>query len=1168
MPEPSEHEIEVFNMALELPAAERAAYLDRECAGDPALRRRLEELLKANEESCACLEGLAAVPPGPGGTVRASLVPAEKPGDRIGRYKLLQQIGEGGCGVVYMAEQEEPVRRRVALKVIKLGMDTKSVIARFEAERQALALMDHPNIAKVLDAGATETGRPYFVMELVRGVKITDYCDQNNLSTVTRLELFVQVCQAIQHAHQKGIIHRDIKPSNVLVADHDGVPVPKIIDFGIAKATTGQPLTDKTLFTAFEQFMGTPAYMSPEQATLSGLDIDTRSDIYSLGALLYELLTGNTPFEANRLFKSGLDEIRRVIREEEPRRPSTRLQTLKAAEQTMVAGRRQCEPQKLFGIIRGDLDWIVMKALEKDRARRYETANGLAMDVQRYLKDDPIVAHPPGNFYRLQKLARRHKLAFFAAGAVTAALVIGLGVATVALVRIQRADRQIRQAKDEATEKLRASYMAEARALRTSGQQGQRFASLDAIRNAAAIRGDMALRNEAIASLTVSDLRVAKEVILKGQGHIANELVRFDLNLEKYAVGDADGNISIRAVTNDALSAVLPAPGFSMRTLRQFSPDSRYLRATYQGANEHYSDWVWDLKRQTPLLKELPCGRPTGGRGDLIGDLAGDFSSDSRLFTRCQMDGTLSIYELESGKEIKRLPGPRLFNLLILNPAGTRLACCSQAGPTVEIRDVESGRMTATLTCPAEATFVAWSPDGRRLATGCYDYSIYIWDVETGQRQAALEGPNGAIISLAFNHAGNVLASGSFDGVTRLWEPDSGRQLASHPGSSSELQFSADDRRLLGWWNLAHFGSLEVADSREFHLLYTPRVGRFGGGISCPEFSADGRILVVSTGKQIRFWDTFSGEQIASFAREQCETHIFQPDGRGLILMDWFRGAHRRALEQSGGPTSSAYRLGKPQPLFNRAGLYDGTLSFSGRYFAFTREAEDESVVLDLNDPSAKPVVLRPDPMVDRIALSPDGHWAATSSWHTSLLKIWDAYSGALVRTLAMPARTLATFSPDGHWLATSTVEYQLWEVGSWRPKGPPKPGCGIPEWSFTAFSPDSQVMARDRDGTKVELFETLTEKPLGTLEAPGSTGIGRFKFSPDGNHLAILQLDRQVQLWDLRLIRQDLKEMRLDWDMPPLAAKPMADTRPVTLEIESDADSQADAANGGVTNK
>ena len=469
MNEPPSPEVAVFAAASDLPVDQRGAYLDQACAGDVALRRQVEALLKVHDDAGNFFEKLASVAqptavegamPGSTGTIRLPGIATEKAGDRIGRYKLLQQIGEGGCGVVYMAEQEEPVRRRVALKVIKLGMDTKSVIARFEAERQALALMDHPNIAKVLEAGATETGRPYFVMELVRGIKITDYCDQNNLSTVARLELFIQVCQAIQHAHQKGIIHRDIKPSNILVADHDGVPVPKIIDFGIAKATTDQRLTDKTLFTAFEQFIGTPAYMSPEQAKLSGLDIDTRSDIYSLGVLLYELLTAKTPFEAKRLLEAGLDEVRRIIREEEPLRPSTRLQMLDAAEQTTLAKHRQSDPPKLAHLIRGDLDWIVMKALEKDRSRRYETANGLAADIQRHLANEPVAACPPSNFYRLQKMVRRNKLVVAAITGVIGSLILGLGTSTWFLLRERQALQETAIAKaNEAMlrEKLRES---------------------------------------------------------------------------------------------------------------------------------------------------------------------------------------------------------------------------------------------------------------------------------------------------------------------------------------------------------------------------------------------------------------------------------------------------------------------------------------------------------------------------------------------------------------------------------------------------------------------------------------------------------------------------------------------------------------------------------------
>ena len=351
-------------------------------------------------------------------------LPQEGPGDRIRQYKLLQKIGEGGCGVVYMAEQEEPVRRRVALKVIKLGVETAQVIARFEAERQALALMDHPNIARVFDAGATDAGRPFFVMELVRGIKITDFCEQNDLSPKERLDLFIQVCQAIQHAHQKGIIHRDIKPSNVLVTQQDNVAMPKVIDFGIAKATADQRLTDKTLFTAFEQFIGTPAYMSPEQAEMGVLDIDTRSDIYSLGVLLYELLTGKTPFDVKELQASGFDAMRKIIREKEPPRPSARL------GQNRLVGNLGSKSQikNLKSHIHSDLDWIVMKSLEKDRTRRYDTANGLAMDLTRHLKNEPVVARPPSTAYRLQKAFRRNRLGFSAAAAIAASLIVGLAV--------------------------------------------------------------------------------------------------------------------------------------------------------------------------------------------------------------------------------------------------------------------------------------------------------------------------------------------------------------------------------------------------------------------------------------------------------------------------------------------------------------------------------------------------------------------------------------------------------------------------------------------------------------------------------------------------------------------------------------------------------------------
>src|SRR5262249_13483816 len=400
-------ERDVFDAALAIDdPARRSAYLDQVCAGNPALREHIDGLLSMHGQLGSCLESPVLTP----GLVATVLeVPmSEQPGTVIGPYKLLEEIGEGGMGLVFVAEQQQPVRRRVALKVIKPGMDSRQVIARFEAERQALAMMDHAHIAKVHDGGTTLEGRPYFVMELVKGTPITDYCDAQRLSTRQRLELFRDVCQAVQHAHQKGIIHRDLKPSNVLVSVHDVTPVVKVIDFGVAKAIGG-PRTDKTVYTQLTQLIGTPLYMSPEQAGLSDIDVDTRSDVYSLGVLLYELLTGTTPFDSETLKQAGYDEMRRMIREDEPPRPSTRFSTMQQATLSTIAQRRGLEPRRLSQQVRGELDWIVMKALDEDRGRRYESASALAADVQRYLEDEPVQACPPSVGYRLGKFARRNR---------------------------------------------------------------------------------------------------------------------------------------------------------------------------------------------------------------------------------------------------------------------------------------------------------------------------------------------------------------------------------------------------------------------------------------------------------------------------------------------------------------------------------------------------------------------------------------------------------------------------------------------------------------------------------------------------------------------------------------------------------------------------------------
>ncbi|HVU22657.1 MAG TPA: protein kinase [Opitutus sp.] len=452
---------DLFADALELPAPERAALLDHECGADAALRARVEALLAAHD-----IAGnfLVLAPP-----ARRPSRPEEKPGDVIGHYTLVAKIGEGGFGSVYLAEQREPVRRRVAFKIIKLGMDTRAVIARFEGERQALAMMDHPDIARVFDAGATDTGRPFFAMEFVAGAPITKFCDEQQLPVAARLELFARVCLALQHAHQKGIVHRDIKPSNILVALRDGVPAPKVIDFGIAKATQ-ERLTAQTVVTALDQFIGTPAYMSPEQAERRDLDIDTRSDVYSLGVLLYELLTSRLPFDPKSIAHVGVDEIRRMIREVAPPRPSTRIATLAGTDRAAVARLRGAAPLQLSTALRGDLDWIVMRCLEKDRARRYATAQELADDVRRYLRREPVEARPPSTLYRVERFVSRHRLACASVAAIALTLIAGTVISVRQAIRATRAERAANAERDAANAASRAESLARADAQRRQQQ--------------------------------------------------------------------------------------------------------------------------------------------------------------------------------------------------------------------------------------------------------------------------------------------------------------------------------------------------------------------------------------------------------------------------------------------------------------------------------------------------------------------------------------------------------------------------------------------------------------------------------------------------------------------------------------------------------------------------
>jgi serine/threonine protein kinase len=628
----------IFKAAVKLPLERRAAYLDQACGTNHELRREVESLLRAHEQPGSFLQSQAGRLPA---TIDVEPI-AERPGTVIGPYKLMEQIGAGGMGLVFVAEQQHPVCRKVALKIIKPGMDSRQVIARFEAERQALAMMDHLNIAKVHDAGTTESGRPYFVMELVHGVPITDYCDANKLTPRERLELFIPVCNAIQHAHQKGIIHRDIKPSNVLVTLYDDKPVPKVIDFGVAKAIE-QRLTEKTVYTQFGALVGTFEYMSPEQAEMNAFGVDTRSDVYALGVLLYELLTGTTPLERQRLREAAFDEIRRIIKEEEPQRPSVRLSTSGALAK--VAAARKTDPAKLSRLMRGELDWVVMRCLEKDRSRRYDTASGLAKDVERYLKDEPVEARPPTVGYRFRKMARRNKVALMTAALVAAALLLGTLASTWQAVRATRAEADARAAEDKATkERDRAD------AEKASAQATLHFLLADVLEQADPSRQSGANRN-----LTV------RELLEKATDRLGNNK---DLpSLTEAAIRRTVGRIHlfVGEVTK-AEDQLTRARDLLEQNAGEDAPDT--LDATFELAFVYWRQG--DLNKAEPLTR-----RVLEGRRRLYGDDHRDtlraVEHLAMLYnTRGEFDRAVALYvpALEASRKAHGDQDPITLNLM------------------------------------------------------------------------------------------------------------------------------------------------------------------------------------------------------------------------------------------------------------------------------------------------------------------------------------------------------------------------------------------------------------------------------------------------------------------------------------------------------------------------
>jgi eukaryotic-like serine/threonine-protein kinase len=755
-------------------------------------------------------------------------------------------------GVVYMAEQEEPVRRRVALKIIKLGMDTRQVVARFEAERQALALMDHPNIARVLDGGATETGRPYFVMELVQGVPITEFCDKNKLSAQERLKLFIQVCQAIQSAHQKAIIHRDIKPSNVLVTLHHGEPMPKVIDFGIAKATS-QKLTEKTLFTNYGTMIGTPAYMSPEQAEMSSLDVDTRADVYSLGVLLYELLTSTTPFSERRLRSLAYGEMQRVIMEEEPERPSTRLSTMSQAEKTVVVKNTGQELVSLRHLLKGDLDWIVMKCLEKDRRRRYETANGLTADIQRHLTNEPVVARPPGTCYRLQKLAKRNSVAFGAAIVVALSLTVGFIVATWQAIRARRAEAsaqyQVIRANEAQKVALEKSAIAEQE------------------------------RNIAESSLYAADMNLVQQDLAAGNLGLASDL----LDRHRPRAGQKD----LRGWEWRYLWARCRSDEeFTLGTHQErvtgvaFSPDGRIVAtADVPDSDEVTASKVllWDFpsrKLLSPPISE-----------DSAGSVA--FSPDGKLIAFGTLHNEIVVLHVATRAKIATFPGRQRQsrnNGLAFSPDGKLLAIGGLMD-SIKLFEVEGGRERLSLVGHREdVTSLAFFPDGTKLISGSWDNSAKLWDLSSGQVIRTWSNYTDAVQGVAVSPGGKIVACASWDETLHLSDPRTGEEIAAiiskTVGWASSVAFSSDGRTF-ACGGSDH--SLRIWDTN------ATEIRRFRGSrdeVLAVAYSPDGQSLVSGTKDgTVKVWAVAPKSPEISFRTNSAfwKTSTLSSDGRWLL---------------------------------------------------------------------------------------------------------------------------------------------------------------------------------------------------------------------------------------------------------------------------------------------